>query len=154
MLDASTKSPITVAVTSGRPSTIRVELHFSSDAASEGLYHLQTPNCTACCAGMQNLATVRLLNATGSPAYNPTFSIDRQARVVSLLFNTTVQPEEGELLAINLEDAQWPQCALYNSAQLPALPMRAIAAIPPFAAEDRSRTSPRAATAHQRLQRF
>ena len=144
-LDLAAKSPITVTVTPGSPTTVRVELHFSADRASAGLHALQTPNCTQCCSDRRNLASIRLLNDSTNVIYNPTFSIDAVARRLSLTFTTTSTPTAGQVVQVAMSDVQWPQCVLYNDAELPALPLRATALIPSSPTSHRHRRPTRAA---------
>ena len=123
-LDFGANFPITVTVSSGVPTIVRTEMQYGMGTNNEGLYHLQTPNCTQCCAGMMNLVSVRLWNVTGTPQFNPTFTVSAATRSVTLNFTTTADVKVGQLVQVALADAQWPQCLLYNGANLPVLPLR------------------------------
>ena len=129
-MDRAGRSPFEVTVTSGQPTVVRVKVQFGEGRENAGLHALQTPNCTACCSGGMNLATARLLNVSANVLYYPIHTIDAAARSLTLTFTTSASVLPGQLIALAFEDNQWPQCVLYNDAQLPALPFRANAVIP------------------------
>ena len=115
---------VTATIADSRPLTVTVQL--PSDATSEGLFVMQTPDCTLCCSNSSSgLLMVRLVNATTNATvsvYPSTVSIDTSARRVTAEVATTLPLKVGDRVRVLLQAEAWPQCALYNRAMLPALP--------------------------------
>ena len=99
-------------------------LLYPSGGSSSGLnYHIRpTPNCTSCCVDGTGLVSVRL--ARNSWQYQPTMSVSG----ITLVGTVTLRDSDlsawrsANQVLMELEWFSYPQCALYDATNLPAMP--------------------------------
>ena len=113
-----------------------MEVRYESEAESEGLVALSTPNCTAvnggplggpCCTfgdggQVTGLFYAQLDGQPGNAALTPTATIDPSRRTLTANLSFAAAPSVGQQLVLRMAWSQYPGCVLYNGALLPALP--------------------------------
>ena len=120
-----------ITATSMEVEKLRLTFHFPM-ATFNSLLHIQgTAECSSCCDGVRSaLFGVRLLNDSSERILWPTeLELDVQRRIMEAI---VVPPSDGagalaiaqgSVVEVHFENAvSYPECALYNEAQLPALP--------------------------------
>ena len=115
---------------------LTLTLRYSDDGRSQGLFALPTPDCNAnatgpsrCCSAQQQAGELSGLVTYWWPAGNGTTvygsaaaSIDASARTITVVDTSAGVPQTGGQVWVSYAWDQWPGCALYNEARLPALP--------------------------------
>ena len=116
--------------------TFQLTLQFVDDSRANGMFALATPGCSnssgdarGCCmqtgpSEYSNLIWYQY--AVGAQMYmvNATVRIDTAAHTMTTTQQPAVMPLAGQPLFVLYAYVDWPGCALYNGARLPALPFR------------------------------
>ena len=117
-------------------STFQLALQYSDDSRSSGLFALPTPECDstaaearACCVqtGLSDYAGLIWYTYTVNGqtySINSTVRIDQSARTIYTTEQPAVMPLQGQSVQVSYASVDWPGCALYNEARLPALPFQ------------------------------
>ena len=121
---------VTAQAVSGQAGQVRITIQYEAGAENSLLHVMGTAQCDSCCDGVSSaLFGVRVLaddDGAGSAAEGAVYwpsrvdidVVQRRVQAVVALPDANVKR-----VRVDFENADsWPQCALYNDANLPALP--------------------------------
>ena len=98
-------------------------LRFSSDAAyNRGLQLLDTSGCSACCRGARGNGSAITVGVSNGRRLGAEVVVDAQAYTVLATVDLTAYPG-AYVTSVAHNWEQYPECALYNAAKIPHLPV-------------------------------
>ena len=135
--DVQAEGPVLLSVraSASNSSGFRLTLQYSDDSRSDGLFALPTPGCDAkatdasgCCTASDDGTYSGLLyyswaDSTGAPrTASGSVRVNSTGHFLTLTAPTAPSPAAGQRVQVSYADVNYPGCALYNAARLPALP--------------------------------